>query len=133
MQHRYLTQEEVRYYAYRCAEVIKYEHNTPTLNIYGHPRGGVTTSYLLSLFLADSYHITYVEYPNLCDIIVDDIYDTGKTAESLLCYDKPMYFLIDKRVDQIPEWVVFPWETKAKERTLAKIRREKTIRLEKTR
>lgn len=78
--------------------------------IYGIPRGGVPVALAL-----EAYGFTVVDNPALADACVDDIIDSGKTAQRFLNqFGLRTYALID-RLDPdasllAKSWVVFPWE-----------------------
>lgn len=77
-------------------------------HIYGVPRGGVPVSYLVSKFLPYS---TLVPTPDLAQVIVDDIIDSGATKRKYELNPAPFLALTDFM--ELPEpcpWVVFPWE-----------------------
>lgn len=89
--------------------------DVPAVGIYGAPRGGLPLAVTLS---------HYLELPFLfapCDgcIWVDDIFETGKTADSLTCTPaaKAVWVTKNPRSDIMAAyvvfdnpWVVFPWE-----------------------
>lgn len=75
-------------------------------NIFGVPRGGMIAAGFLK-------NATNVVAPDLADIILDDIVDSGRTRAHYkkLYPDKPFVALIDKTgVQKDIGWVVFPWE-----------------------
>lgn len=83
----------------------------PVIKIYGVPRGGIPVTYLLAA--QDAHHITIVDSPELADVIVDDIIDSGATLEQYAeNYNKPFYALINKITEPDDKWYVFPWEAK---------------------
>jgi len=75
--------------------------------IWGVPRGGWHIAYILDK-LGLASHLHSDEGPDMADIIVDDVVDTGKTKKYYqdLYPDKPFYapFVNHKN------WIVFPWE-----------------------
>lgn len=96
---------------------ISAEHHGRAFNgVYGFPRGG------LCLAVALSHHL---ELPLLLEpeedsLIVDDIYETGRTltrlknlpgCEAIVWISKarPTWFRAVEVIDS-PEWIVFPWE-----------------------
>lgn len=94
------------------------------VNLYGIPRGGVPSAYLLQSALeAFPYapNIRIVEDPESADIIVDDIIDSGETMRNYkdnqgfaaLCSSMagamPAHVFVGEQVDP-GTWVVFPWE-----------------------
>lgn len=75
---------------------------------YGVPRGGVP----IALTLAAMTGGTAVRDPVEAHIIVDDIYDSGKTAARYQTRfpDKPFLVAFDKRRPEYHSWLVMPWE-----------------------
>lgn len=73
--------------------------------IYGVPTGGM----IITAFMKNA---DVIHNPKLADIILDDIYDSGRTAQRYLHEypDKAFITLFDKRVEVINDWLVFPWE-----------------------
>tara|TARA_R110000787_G_scaffold15090_8_gene46689 strand:- start:187 stop:1044 length:858 start_codon:yes stop_codon:yes gene_type:complete len=71
---------------------------------YGVPRGGQYISAMLNP----------VDTIEECDIIIDDLIDSGKTREEHLKFNKPFIGLFDKQIenDLKSKWLVFPWEMK---------------------
>lgn len=80
------------------------------LRLYGVPRGGVYAA--LALLPYGPFEL--VEDPLSAHVIVDDIYDSGKTAGDYATRypGKPFFTLIDKPHDPkyAGAFVVFPWE-----------------------
>ena len=90
--------------------------NNP-IQLYGVPRGGVYPALMVQGILGRrGYHCSIVEDPIRCDIIIDDIIDSGATRNGMIAlYQKPFYALVDKTdpttVFPTPDdWIVFPWE-----------------------
>lgn len=105
-------------------------------SIYGLPRGGLVPAVMLShltglplLMNLDGYiSFTMVDGRVVKDtLIVDDIYDTGKTLEPYLLQGFPCMVVVNKKpFYEIPNnlnfyysgvvdenvWMKFPWETK---------------------
>ena len=77
----------------------KYAMNT---KYWGIPRGGQVVAGILG------NAVDKVEY---CDVIVDDLIDSGDTVKKHLKHNKPIEVLIDKRKEYQKKWLVFPWET----------------------
>lgn len=73
----------------------------PEAKFWGIPRGGQVVAGILG---------NAVDNINDCDVIVDDLIDSGATKERYIKYDKPIEVLIDKRNEFTNEWLVFPWE-----------------------
>tara|TARA_R110002020_G_scaffold212120_1_gene418549 strand:+ start:8268 stop:9092 length:825 start_codon:yes stop_codon:yes gene_type:complete len=71
---------------------------------YGVPRGGQYISAMLNP----------VDTIEECDIIIDDLIDSGKTKENYSHYKKPFVALFDKikEKDLKDQWLIFPWELK---------------------
>lgn len=101
----------------RITELIKIKNefvnklinnNYSSLKVYGIPRGGT----YVALILCELYGFRMADEPEYCDIIVDDIYDSGETAKYYEQFKKPMFFVYDKRRDNIEKWIKFPWEQK---------------------
>ena len=71
---------------------------------YGVPRGGQYISAMLNP----------VDTIEECDIIIDDLIDSGKTRENYSQYNKPFVALFDKinEPDLKDKWLIFPWELK---------------------
>lgn len=74
---------------------------------YGVPRSGA-----LVVELMRSHGIRPVYNPQLADVIVDDIVDSGATRDRMVKqYGKPFYALIDKPAGELAHtWVQWPWE-----------------------
>jgi len=85
--------------------------------IYGIPRGGVPVAYLVKACAPrlGGLIITVVDDPVDAHFFVDDIIDSGATADSFYeHYGKKTLALVDKKrnkEDTLLGWVVFPWET----------------------
>ena len=77
------------------------------LKFWGIPRGGAPAA----LALAYALRGKVVANPQVADVIVDDIYDSGKTFERFAHHNKPMVALFDKRLERWKgKWLVLPWE-----------------------
>lgn len=92
------------------------------LKVYPVPRGGVPAAYAvygawLALRANSPYMMdwTFVDSPEEADFAIDDVIDSGRTAERLSeGHDLFTFALVDKRVPDSPyahSWIVFPWET----------------------
>jgi GTP cyclohydrolase I len=105
-----VTYTELRELALRCARRIE-EHfpGRQSLRVYPIPRGGVPAALVVD---ADQLvSLTLVDDPLDCDLIIDDLIDTGATAAKFADYGKPLFALIDKRTwEHAEDWVVWPWE-----------------------
>jgi len=75
--------------------------------VYGVPRGGWFIAYILdSLGLARQLHNG--DGPEMADIIVDDVIDSGQTRDEYIeRFGKPFYAPFENQ----DFWIVFPWET----------------------
>jgi GTP cyclohydrolase I len=80
--------------------IIKNKYNKDT-KYWGIPRGGQVVAGMLG---------NAVDNIEECDVIVDDLIDSGNTIEKYKKYDKPIEVLFDKRIELQNEWLVFPWE-----------------------
>lgn len=82
--------------------------------IYGIPRGGVPIALMLSCLTT----CTLVAQPEQASVIVDDIFDSGRTSERLRTSLGTMYVrsprfytAFDKRLPEWKDkWLVMPWE-----------------------
>ncbi len=73
----------------------------PRARFYGIPRGGAVVAGLT---------MNACEQPEDADVIVDDIRDSGRTAERFRHWGKPIEFLFDKLGTDDSRWLVMPWE-----------------------
>jgi hypoxanthine phosphoribosyltransferase len=85
--------------------------------VFGVPRGGLC----LAVALSHSLDLPLLDNPTPDALIVDDVYETGRTLEALRlqCPDAtfvvwvskcpPQWWLAAEVVDS-PEWLLFPWE-----------------------
>ena len=86
--------------------------------IYGIPRGGLC----LAVALSHRLNIKLISEPIENSLIVDDIYETGITLNSLKNIEGAMFFVLFSKKEptwfntvnltQQKEWIVFPWENK---------------------
>lgn len=108
-----ITMEQLKVLAAECAERIDYQFASKTaLKCYAIPRGGIPAALAVQSHLK-KVNITLVDDPAEADLFIDDIIDSGATAEEYMGkYSKPVYALINKREDLVYPylWVVFPWE-----------------------
>lgn len=74
---------------------------------YPVPRGGVPAAYMV-LKHCDSLYL--VDKPELADCFIDDLIDSGATAQSFSQFDKPFFALFIKGENVPDDWLVFPWE-----------------------
>ena len=75
-----------------------------SLKYYGVPRGGQYISAMLNP----------VDTIEECDIIIDDLIDSGNTELRYKEYGKPFIGLFNKQTELKlkDKWLVFPWELK---------------------
>lgn len=83
-------------------------HLSKPIKVYAVPTGGIPAR--LALFALDNVQdFVVADDPRECDIVVDDLIDTGRTSEQF--GSKPFYALVDKRTwEHGDAWVVWPWE-----------------------
>ena len=103
--------KSVEYIAKRC-KFLKLS------GIYGIPRGGLC----LAVALSHKLNIKLVSEPINNSLIVDDVYETGLTLNSLRNIDGATFFVLFSKKDPIwwntvkiakdDQWIVFPWENK---------------------
>ena len=84
--------------------------------IYGVPRGGLC----LAVALSHKLNISLLSEPIKNSLIVDDIYETGITLNTLKDIDGAMFFVLHSKIkptwwntvyiSKKREWIVFPWE-----------------------
>ena len=84
--------------------------------IYGVPRGGLC----LAVALSHKLKINLISKPLKNSLIVDDIYETGFTLNSLKDIEGAMFFVLFSKIkptwwntvfiSKKSEWIVFPWE-----------------------
>jgi GTP cyclohydrolase I len=104
-----LTHAQVFNLAKNLQESILFLYPTrDRIAVYPIPRGGVPVAYLLN-----DKKICLVNSPELADVFVDDIIDSGKTKAT---YNNeypgvPFLALVNKEVCNNQDWYVFPWET----------------------
>ena len=85
--------------------------------VFGVPRGGLC----LAVALSHALDLPLLVNPEPDALIVDDVYETGRTLEALrlrfpyasfavwVSKCSPMWWLAADVVDS-PEWLLFPWE-----------------------
>jgi len=100
---------EWREFDARCRRLARKILRDDTIkDIYGISRGGLPIAVRLS-------HLTRLpltETPkSTTTVIVDDILDSGSTRESFKNF-KHFEVLVNKKEEDIKEWVIFPWEKK---------------------
>ncbi|MBO8230217.1 phosphoribosyltransferase [Prochlorococcus marinus XMU1404] len=84
--------------------------------IYGVPRGGLC----LAVALSHKLKINLISEPIKNSLIVDDIYETGITLNTLKDIEGATFFVLFSKVQpkwwntvhisEKKEWIVFPWE-----------------------
>ena len=84
--------------------------------IYGVPRGGLC----LAVALSHKLKINLISEPEKNSLIVDDIYETGITLNSLKDIEGATFFVLFSKIKPTwwntvkiakkKEWIVFPWE-----------------------
>ena len=89
--------------------------------IYGIPRGGLC----LAVALSHKLNIHLIEKPLKNSLIVDDVFETGKTLTSFKNIEGAKFFVLVSKKDpswwntvnlsKTKEWIVFPWENKNNE------------------
>lgn len=81
------------------------EIDIPDNVVYGVPKGGMIAAGFLK-------YATNTHSIKRANIILDDLIDSGKTMERYAEQypDKKFVALYDKRTENLPEWIVFPWE-----------------------
>lgn len=87
------------------------------IRVYGVPRGGIPVAMGLTGKVSRDFRIHMVDTPEEADIIVDDIFDSGATAERYKNWFPhiPFLCLVDKTQPEWQgKWVVMPWEVTAK-------------------
>jgi GTP cyclohydrolase IA len=92
------------------------------VKIWGVPSGGIP----VAAAIADGRIAVMVDRIEDCDVVVDDLIDSGATMDQIakLFPQKPFMALIDKRDwDHGDQWVVWPWESTAEKGIEDHIRR----------
>ena len=84
--------------------------------IYGVPRGGLC----LAVALSHKLKINLLQIPKKNSLIVDDVYETGVTLNTLKDIEGAKFFVLFSKISPIwwntvyksekNEWIVFPWE-----------------------
>ena len=94
---KYITWDEI------FIRAIKIKNKYPNANFWGVPRGGQVVAGIIG---------NAVDNIQDCDVIVDDLIDSGSTKERYKTFNKPFEVLINKKKEYKDEWIVFPWEVK---------------------
>ena len=84
--------------------------------IYGVPRGGLC----LAVALSHKLNVNLISKPQKNSLIIDDVYETGITLNTLKDIEGAMFFVLFSKIkptwwnsvfiSEKSEWVVFPWE-----------------------
>lgn len=106
---RYLTWDEVYDACFEQAARFIADGSS----IYGIPRGGMHIAGIMR-----GMGVKIASAPEIADVIVDDIIDSGKTAMRWrVKYDRPVWGLVTRKADrdwaglEVEQgWVIFPWE-----------------------
>ncbi len=94
---KYITWDEI------FIRAIKIKNKYPNANFWGVPRGGQVVAGIIG---------NAVDNIQDCDVIVDDLIDSGSTKDRYKSFNKPFEVLINKKKEFTNEWIVFPWEIK---------------------
>ena len=95
--------------------------------VYGFPRGGIC----LAVALSHSLNIPLLQEPKSGCLVVDDVYETGKTLKTIsenkkitnfvwFSKSKPEWWNAVNVIDP-DEWIIFPWENRKLAETDKKI------------
>lgn len=100
MEKEYISKEKYDLLVEELANKIN-ESNLKTneIKIYGVPKNGLIVAYTL-----EKYGFKVVNTPNDCDIIVDDLIDSGRTKQKYDKYQKPFFTLVEKKGKWIEFW-----------------------------
>ena len=84
--------------------------------IYGIPRGGLC----LAVALSHKLKVNLISEPLENSLIVDDVYETGNTLNTLKDTDGAKFFVLFSKIEptwwntvfisEKNKWIVFPWE-----------------------
>ena len=110
---RFLTWDEFN----SCVESITYScKGNHFSGVYGFPRGGLC----LAVALSHSLNIPFLEKPIPCSLVVDDVYETGRTLSKVHQIPEITTFVWLSKVEPVwwnavegsehDEWLIFPWE-----------------------
>ena len=101
--------KSVEYIANKC-KFLKFS------GIYGVPRGGLC----LAVALSHKLKINLIKEPIKNSLIVDDVYETGITLNTLKGIEGANFFVLFSKIKptwwntvfitEKSEWIVFPWE-----------------------
>ena len=104
--------------------MASYFANSPVTGVYGVPRGGLC----LAVALSHAIDRPLLSAPEQSALIVDDVYETGRTLQALKAQVPQASFAVwvskeppdwwtAALVVESSEWVVFPWENLEQART----------------
>lgn len=107
---RHLTHLDVGIACEQMARQIVSHSKRPTLMAV--PRGGVPILYMLISKFPPGYDYSVTDDPDRADIFIDDLIDSGKTAERYAAQHPGKLFMaaFDKAQPGFDKWLVFPWE-----------------------
>lgn len=108
MSKRLLKHSELESRASVIAQNIAFKFRKTMLTGFPIPRGGIPAAYLLQQKL----RFDIVDTPEKADFFIDDILDSGATMRRFTEQfpGKPFYALVDKRTEELTDWIIFPWE-----------------------
>mgnify|MGYP001174460278 CR=1 FL=1 len=103
-----------------CVKKIVYSCSTESFcGVYGFPRGGLC----LAVALSHSLKIPLLQTPTTGSLVVDDVYETGKTLNQVAQLPGITTFVWFSKTQPIwwnavdivnsEEWLVLPWENRA--------------------
>ena len=114
--HRYFSWQE---FDESVEEIAKKAIHLKPNGVFGVPRGGLC----LAVALSHRLQLKLITKPKNNALIIDDIYDSGKTLNFFKSkYDAYFFVLISKskpkwlntiHIAKTDDWIVFPWENKA--------------------
>lgn len=97
------------------SQIVRDFWSGPPVRVYGIPRGGIHAASLV----VNSEKLVMVESPEMADVLVDDLYDSGETTTRYLAKKEvptDFYYLVHKPHENLMGWwVSFPWERMAGE------------------
>lgn len=81
-----------------------------TLKVFPIPRGGVPALYAALAYVRKT--VTIVSDPQVADVFVDDLVDSGHTRDSYLKHNPGARFLaLFTKGPLLTKWLIFPWES----------------------
>ena len=104
-----------------ASDAARYYKDIKFSGVYGVPRGGL----VLAVLLSHRMGIPLLTEPDDHCLIVDDVYETGRTLDAIreenpgasfyvIAAKKDFSYGVAYRQVAIEEWLVFPWEDKDK-------------------